>query len=159
MGKGEKHQHRPKYNNHNPYNKLQLNKFHQIGAKAHNSESKLLHKKKRDIERAIRHKEQKNEDIDPQKLEQLESIKDQLEGNKKDYEKKMRKEFFLKTKYKQIMEIEMRKIQKKLHALREEEKTEEIKQEILEWEKKERYIKFYPKNLKYVSLFPSTKPL
>lgn len=29
----------------------------------------------------------------------------------------------------------------------------------MEWQKKQRYIKYYPKNLKYVSLFPSTKPL
>lgn len=28
-----------------------------------------------------------------------------------------------------------------------------------EWEKKLRYIKFFPKNLKYVSLFPNSKPL
>ena len=31
--------------------------------------------------------------------------------------------------------------------------------ELAEWERKQRYIKFYPKNLKYVSLFPSSKPL
>lgn len=128
MVKEEKQPHRPQYNNYNPYNKLELNKFHQIGAKAHNSESKLLHKKKRDLERAIRHKEQKNEEIKPEKVEQLETLKGKLEGNKKGYEKKMRKEFFLKNKYKQIMEIEMRKIQKKLHTLRAAERDESVKQ-------------------------------
>lgn len=45
----DKEPHRPKYNNYNPHNKLELNKFHQIGAKTHNSDSKMLHKKKRDL--------------------------------------------------------------------------------------------------------------
>lgn len=53
----------------------------------------------------------------------------------------------------------MRKVNKKIRALRESEINEATRKEILEWEKKQRYIKFYPKNLKYVSLFPSTKPL
>jgi hypothetical protein len=44
------------YNNHNPYNKLSLNKYHQIGGTERISESKKLHKKKRDIERLIQHK-------------------------------------------------------------------------------------------------------
>ena len=49
MGKDSKKPYRPHYNNHNPNNKLDLNKFHQIGAKAHFSQSKLLHKKRRDL--------------------------------------------------------------------------------------------------------------
>lgn len=31
----------------------------------------------------------------------------------------MRKQFFIKNKYKQVMEIEMRKIKKKIHELKE----------------------------------------
>jgi hypothetical protein len=63
-----------KYNNNNPYNKLQLNEFHQIGGKVHASESKLLHKKKRDLERLIQHKKQQNEEVDAAKLEELNKI-------------------------------------------------------------------------------------
>lgn len=43
------HGSRRTYNNNNPHNKLNLNKFHQIGAKTHNTESHQLHKKKRDL--------------------------------------------------------------------------------------------------------------
>jgi hypothetical protein len=57
------------------------------------------------------------------------------------------------------MEIEMRKVTKKIRALKEGAATEAAKKELSEWERKKRYIQFYPKNLKYVSLFPSTKPL
>jgi hypothetical protein len=59
------------YNNDNPYNKLQLNKFHQIGGSTHISESKQLHKKKRDIERLIQHKQLQSGAADASKLEEL----------------------------------------------------------------------------------------
>lgn len=75
MGKPIKTFERRKFNNNNPHNKLQLNKFHQIGAKTHKTDSHLLHKKKRDLERAIKFKQQLNEQLDPQKMEQLEKIK------------------------------------------------------------------------------------
>lgn len=38
----------------------------------------------------------------------------------------MRKQFFIKNKYKQVMEIEMRKIKKKIHELKEKEATEDV---------------------------------
>lgn len=38
-------------------------------------------------------------------MEELGKIEEELEGKKKIYEKNMRKEFFIKNKYKQIMEI------------------------------------------------------
>ncbi len=53
----------------------------------------------------IKFKKEKNEDVDSQKVEELEKINEKLEGKKKVYEKNMRKEFFIKNKYKQIMEI------------------------------------------------------
>lgn len=56
MGKPETKHSRPKINNYNPHNKIGLNKFHQISDKSKGSESKMLHKKKRDLERLIQHK-------------------------------------------------------------------------------------------------------
>lgn len=56
MGKPETKHSRPKINNYNPHNKIGLNKFHQISEKSKGSESKMLHKKKRDLERLIQHK-------------------------------------------------------------------------------------------------------
>ena len=41
------------YNNYNPYNKLDLNKFHQIDKHQHVKVGRQLHKKKRDIERML----------------------------------------------------------------------------------------------------------
>lgn len=91
------------YNNNNPHNKLELNKFHQLGASSHATESKLMHKKKRDIERLLKFKREKNEEPDAKKLQELEEVSSKLEDRKKVYEKQMRKEFFIKNKYKQIM--------------------------------------------------------
>jgi hypothetical protein len=53
----------------------------------------------------------------------------------------------------------MRKVVKKIRKLKSMELNEEVRNELSEWEKKLRYIKYYPKNLKYVSLFPNSKPL
>jgi hypothetical protein len=36
---------------------------------------------------------------------------------------------------------------------------EDKKKEIDEWEQKLRYVKHFPKTLKYISLFPTNKPL
>ena len=90
MGK-DNHKERPKINNFNPYNKLQLNKFHQIGAKVHASDSKLLHKKKRDLQRLIKHMKDSNKEVNEQKLAELERVETELAGNKKEFEKDMRK--------------------------------------------------------------------
>lgn len=57
MGKPIKTFQRKKFNNNNPHNKLQLNKFHQIGAKTQSSDSHQLHKKKRDLERLLKFKQ------------------------------------------------------------------------------------------------------
>ena len=61
MGKqqqSQKKHSRPQYNNDNPYNKLNLNKFHQIGSKPkQQSEARQNHKKIRDLQRLIKHKE------------------------------------------------------------------------------------------------------
>ena len=82
-----------------------------------------------------------------------------MESRKKKYEKTKRKEFFLKSKYESIMNVEIKKVHRRLNSLRAMEKTEEVGKEIEEWRKKMNYIKHFPKNLKYVSLFPTNKPL
>jgi hypothetical protein len=53
----------------------------------------------------------------------------------------------------------MRKVEKKIRQLRADTESEASQTELREWEMKKRYIQFYPKNLKYVSLFPNSKPL
>jgi cell fate (sporulation/competence/biofilm development) regulator YlbF (YheA/YmcA/DUF963 family) len=79
------------YNNDNPYNKLSLNKYHQIGGTEHISQSKQLHKKKRDIERLIQHKQLQSEEADTSKLEELQNIESKLDSKKKVYEKAKRR--------------------------------------------------------------------
>jgi hypothetical protein len=49
---------RPTFNNDNPHNKLALNKYHQIDEHQHENkktDSNKLHKRKRDLERMIKH--------------------------------------------------------------------------------------------------------
>ena len=48
-----------------------LNKFHQIGAKTHTTDSNRLHKKKRDLERLIRFKQEKELKVDTGMVEVL----------------------------------------------------------------------------------------
>lgn len=47
-------------------------------------------------------------------------MNEQLGDKSKKYEKNMRKQFFLQNKYKQIKEIEMRKIKKRLNHLQQQ---------------------------------------
>lgn len=56
MGKDSKGGHsrfRKEHNNYNPFNKLELNKFHQTQQQGHHKYSHQLHKRKRDLERMI----------------------------------------------------------------------------------------------------------
>ena len=53
-------------------------------------------------------------EIEEGKLEELKQVEEELEDRKKGYEKQQRKEFFLENKYKQIMNIEKRKVAKKI---------------------------------------------
>lgn len=62
----------------------------------------------------INHLKKKNLDVEENKVEQLQKIEEELESRKKNYEKEKRKEFFLSSKYKQIMNIEKRKVAKKI---------------------------------------------
>lgn len=59
------------YNNYNPYNKLDLNKFHQIKEHSHNKQGHQLHKKKRDLLRMIEHFKSKGLEVEQSKLEEL----------------------------------------------------------------------------------------
>lgn len=56
--KGQGNRFKKEFNNYNPYNKLELNKFHQVNTK-HNNYSQQIHKKKRDLERMIEYRRSK----------------------------------------------------------------------------------------------------
>ena len=55
----QKKPYRPTYNNNNPYNQLSLNKYHQIqderSTEVRKSDGFKLHKRKRDLERMLKH--------------------------------------------------------------------------------------------------------
>lgn len=55
---------RQQINNFNPYNRLNLNKFHQIdGQPRHAKEGRSIRKKKRDLERLLKHKQLQEVDV------------------------------------------------------------------------------------------------
>ncbi len=110
---------RKEHNNYNPYNTLELNKFHQIQGQGPNKQGHQMHKKKRDLERMIEHLKNKGMEVDQTKLDELAQIEEGLGGRKKEFVKTKRKEFFLSSKYKQIMNIERRKVAKKLKEIKE----------------------------------------
>ena len=110
------------HNNFNPYNRLELNRFHQEqGQQQHTKYGHELKKKKRDLERMIAYRQKKGEEIEEDKVEALKEMEGEIGGRKREFEKEKRKEFFLSSKYKQVMNIEKRKVAKKLRDIREED--------------------------------------
>lgn len=73
------------YNNYNPYNRLDLNKFHQIKEQGHSKQGHQLHKRKRDLERMIDHFRKKGLEVDQAKLDELERIEGELGERKKEF--------------------------------------------------------------------------
>jgi hypothetical protein len=80
----------------------------------------------------LKHCQEKGIEVDQAKKQELEEIEKQLGSRRKTYEKDKRKEFFLEQKYKNIKQIELRKVYKHLgetkanKELSEEEKKKEI---------------------------------
>ena len=102
----------------------------------------------------IEYRKSKGLQIEPQKLEQLEKVESELTSRKHTFEREKRKEFFIESKYKQIMNIQKRKIARKIREIKESEPVNG--QLLTQWLKKLNYVKHYPKTLKYVSLFPNS---
>ena len=93
--KGGHNKFKKEHNNFNPYNKLELNKFHQVQQPGRDKVGHQLHKRKRDLERIIKYRQNKGLDIEEAKLEELKQVEQELGGRKKDFERQKRKEFFL----------------------------------------------------------------
>jgi hypothetical protein len=146
---------RKEHNNFNPHNRLDLNRFHQVQHQQQGKQGHQLHKKKRDLERIINYRKSKGLDVEEDKLEELRQVEQELQGRKHTYEQQQRKEFFLSAEYKQVMNIEKRKVARKLREIREQQPLDQAL--YAEWLRKLNYIKFFPKTLKYVSLFPTTE--
>lgn len=62
----------------------------------------------------IEYRRKKGLEVEEQKLGELEQIEHEVTERKRDFEKEKRKEFFIETKYKQVMNIEKRKVAQKL---------------------------------------------
>lgn len=113
QSKGQGNRFKKEFNNYNPYNKLELNKYHQVNSKPNNY-SQQLHKKKRDLERMIEYRKSKGLEVDEEKAQALANIQQELGERRKDFEKDKRKQYFIAAEYKQIMNIQKRKVAKKL---------------------------------------------
>ena len=74
MGKEGNNRFKKEHNNYNPYNKLELNRFHQAKPNQRLHEGHQLHKKKRDIERMIQHLKKKGLEVEQDKVEELEAV-------------------------------------------------------------------------------------
>lgn len=62
----------------------------------------------------IEYRKSKGLDIEEEKLQALQTIDQELGERRKDFEKDKRKEYFITQEYKQIMNIEKRKVAKKI---------------------------------------------
>jgi hypothetical protein len=62
----------------------------------------------------IEYRKSKGLDVEEEKVQALGQIEQELGERKKDFEKDKRKEFFIAAEYQQIMNIEKRKVAKKL---------------------------------------------
>jgi|JI6StandDraft_1071083.scaffolds.fasta_scaffold04682_18 hypothetical protein len=147
-------------NNFNPYNRIKLNQFHQEQDKKV-SEGKQLRKKQRDLERLVNY-QGLDENVKKEKEKELVGVQEELTQRKKSYERQKRKEFFIEKKYGPIKQVELTKLYrmiKKNQALqnKNEGKPKELKQEMEELKKKVRYVKNFPKDMKYLSLFPNNE--
>jgi len=137
-----------------PKNEIKLNKFHQIQSSK---------KKKRSLKKQIEGVEHllKRDDIDEsvktEKAQMLEDLKKQVA------EKQKKKSLILKNeaKYKKVRFFEQQKVRRMLKkANKQAEKNPddpEINETIEDLKKKLSYIKNFPMDKKYISLFPSNK--
>ncbi len=62
----------------------------------------------------IEYRKSKGLDIEEEKVQALNKIEEELGDRRKDFEKDKRKEYFISQEYKQIMNIEKRKVAKKI---------------------------------------------
>ena len=73
----------------------------------------------------IEYRKKKGLEIETEKIEEIEQINQELNGRKKQFEKDKRKEFFIESKYKQIMNIEKRKVAKKIRWIKEQQPVDQ----------------------------------
>ncbi|EAS02703.2 hypothetical protein TTHERM_00347930 (macronuclear) [Tetrahymena thermophila SB210] len=143
-----------------PKNKLNLNKFHQPIFKKE-SEGKLLKKKARDLQRLVEKEGVAEEIIESKKVE-LQEVTSKLEQRKKKQKRLERKVKFLQQKYKSVMNVEMKKVlrsleknEKLISQTLDDEKRNDLFAKKKELQMKYNYIKYFPKDKKYLSLFPN----
>lgn len=106
----------------------------------------VLSKRLRDTTRLMQHKQLTT--VKRQELErQVKAIELQIQKKKK-----LQKENDLQAKYKYIKFVEAKKVDRKIAQL-----TKEDCEESGKWELYRRYIRHYPRDLKYISLFPKTE--
>jgi hypothetical protein len=69
----------------------------------------------------IEYRRSKGLEVEEEKVQALEKIDQELGERRKDFEKDKRKEYFIAAEYKQIMNIEKRKVAKKIREIKEAE--------------------------------------
>lgn len=74
----------------------------------------------------IEYRRKKGLEVEEQKLGELEQIEHEVTERKRDFENDKRKEFFIETKYKQVMNIEKRKVAQKLREIKANEPVDQV---------------------------------
>lgn len=72
----------------------------------------------------IEYRKSKGLDIEEEKLQALEQIGQEMGERRKNFEKDKRKEYFIAAEYEQIMNIEKRKVAKKIREIKEAEEVD-----------------------------------
>lgn len=73
----------------------------------------------------IEYRRKKGLEVEEQKLGELEQIEQEVTERKREFEKEKRKEFFIEAKYKQVMNIEKRKVAQKLREIKANEPVDQ----------------------------------
>ncbi|CAK89973.1 unnamed protein product (macronuclear) [Paramecium tetraurelia] len=141
-------------------NELPLNKFHQLKRSKTNQKEgescKKLKKQVRDLQRLI-NKGHLNEEIKQTKQQDLETKQKQLNQKQNEYKQQQKKIDYFARKYKKIKQVDLKKLKRQLEKIQKELETTENREPLLEQEseiqEKINYVKYYPKDQKYISLF------
>ncbi|CAD8090093.1 unnamed protein product [Paramecium primaurelia] len=141
-------------------NELPLNKFHQLKRSKTNQKEgescKKIKKQIRDLQRLI-DKGHINEEVKQAKQQDLEAKQKQLNQKQNEYKQQQKKIDYFARKYRKIKQVDLKKLKRQLEKIQKELEITECREPLLQQEseiqEKINYVKYYPKDQKYISLF------
>ncbi|CAD8109725.1 unnamed protein product [Paramecium sonneborni] len=141
-------------------NELPLNKFHQLKrqktVQKEGESCKKIKKQIRDLQRLIE-KGHINEEVKLIKQQDLENKQKQLNQKQNEYKQQQKKIDYFARKYRKIKQVDLKKLKRQLEKIQKELEITDNRESLLQVEseiqEKINYVKYYPKDQKYISLF------